>query len=274
MIRRINLSVLLWILAGLAGFVAVFFLGWRVFYDWLVPQAAGISGLPVGGVVGFSLLAGTLSFFSPCPFSVFPSYVGYFLAADKSNPHPPVSSAVRFALRASAGILLFYLVLGAILAALGTQLAVWVNYIKIGVIVVIFLLGAVLIFERQLPTGYLDRLTGWFGLKARGENKGTGSFLYGIVYAIAGAACFLPILLVIALTPILTGEFTTGLLAFVSYGVAIAATLTVATILVALGKQKILMPVLRNATNLKRVSGVLLILTAIYLTGFYAIAGM
>lgn len=272
--KQSNVINILWISAIIAAFVAVFVLGWNVFYGWLVPKTQAIAQLSLFGVVGFSFLAGVISFFAPCPFSVFPSYVGYFLATDKNNHHTPLKSATIFATRASFGILIFYVILGLVLSYFGTQLAIWVNYIRIFVIVIIFLLGLILIFEKQLPTSLLDKLSNWFGLKSRGSGESKGSFFYGVMYAVAGAACFLPILLVISLTPILSGRFLTGLASFVAYGAAIAATLTVATVLVAVGKQKILAPIVKHSATVKKFSGILLIVTAIYLALFYGLTGM
>lgn len=249
--------------------VVIGILGWKGFYGFVIPQAQGITDLPLLGIVGFSLIAGALSFFAPCPFAVFPAYAAFFLTS-KEGKNSPKTHALKFAVTASVGVISFYVLLGIVLASLGTQLAFYTNYLKLGVIALIFLFGVVLFTGKQLPTGFLDTWTN--NLSKRFKNW--GAFGYGVIYAIAGAACFLPVILVIALIPILSGKFLSGFVAFVSYAVALSLMLTLATFILASGRQKLLQALAGKAVAIKKLSGVLLIATALFLVAFYVKTGM
>jgi len=262
-------SLWLWGIAILTLVVLIYILGWQGFYGYVIPQAGKAATLPLSGVIGFALVAGVLSFFAPCPFAVFPAYAAFFLAS-KEGKGSPKKQALRFAGTASAGIISFYVVLGAILASAGTQLAFYTNYLKIGVIALIFVFGFVLLTGKQLPTGFLDKWTNKLSVRF----KNWGLFGYGIIYAIAGAACFLPVILTIALIPIISGKFVVGFSAFIAYGLALSAMLTIATLILASGKQKLLQTVAGKAETIKKLSGAILIATALFLVAFYVKTGM
>lgn len=272
-----RVSVWLWGLAILAIVILLGILGWQGFYDFVVPQSAKVATLPLGGIVVFSLVAGVLSFFAPCPFAVFPAYAAFFLAED-GNRAGPGEKAFRFATVASLGIISFYILLGFILASLGTQLAFYTSYLKLGVIVLIFIFGWILLTGKQLPTGILDTWTNRLSTQFKNwgalRHSSGQAFGYGIIYAIAGAACFLPVILTIAIIPILAGNFIVGLAAFVSYGLAIAFMLTIATFILAAGKQKLLQALAGKAGTIKKLSGIILIATALFLVAFYIQTGM
>lgn len=262
-------SLWLWGAAILAIIILIGILGWRGFYGYVIPQASKAVTLPLTGVIGFAIIAGALSFFAPCPFAVFPAYAAFFLAS-KEGKGSPKKQALRFAGTASVGIISFYVVLGAILASLGTQLAFYTSYLKLGVIALIFIFGFVLLAGKQLPTGFLDVWTN----KLSAKFKSWGAFGYGIIYAIAGAACFLPVILTIALIPIISGKFVVGFSAFIAYGLAISVVLTIATFILASGKQKLLQAVAGKAETIKKLSGAILIATALFLVAFYIKTGM
>ena len=264
-----KVSLWLWGAAILTIIVLIYILGWQGFYGYVIPQVSKAATLPLAGVVGFAIIAGVLSFFAPCPFAVFPAYAAFFLAS-KEGKGSPKKQALRFAGTASAGIISFYVVLGAILASLGTQLAFYTSYLKLGVIALIFVFGFVLLTGKQLPTGFLDK---WIN-KLSVRFKNWGAFGYGIIYAIAGAACFLPVILTIALIPIISGKFVVGFSAFIAYGLALSAMLTIATLILASGKQKLLQTVAGKAETIKKLSGAILIATALFLVAFYVKTGM
>jgi cytochrome c-type biogenesis protein len=272
-------SLWLWGTAILAVVILIGILGWQGFYGYIIPQASKAATLPLAGVVGFAFIAGILSFFAPCPFAVFPAYAAFFLAS-KEGKGSPKSQALRFSGTASAGIIGFYIVLGAILASLGTQLAFYTNYLKLGVIALIFVFGFVLLTGRQLPTSFLDKWTNKLSVRFSSRGRPTsgwknwGPFGYGIIYAIAGAACFLPVILTIALIPIISGKFVVGFSAFITYGLAISVMLTIATFILASGKQKLLQTLAGKADAIKKLSGAILIATALFLVAFYIKTGM
>lgn len=264
-----KVSLWLWGLAILVIVILIGILGWQGFYGFVIPQASKAATLPLTGVIGFAIIAGFLSFFAPCPFAVFPAYAAFFLSS-KERKGSPKRQALRFAVTASSGVIIFYVLLGLVLASLGTQLAVYTNYLKLGVIAFIFVFGLVLLAGKQLPTVFIGVWTN----KLSHKFKNWGAFGYGVIYAIAGAACFLPVILTIALIPFISGLFIVGFAAFVSYGLALSAMLTIATFILASGKQKLLQAIAGKGVVIKKLSGVMLIATALFLVAFYIKTGM
>lgn len=269
-----RLSTFLKITAGLIVFAALMIVGTKVYYGSVIPAAAGISSLGILPIFGFSVLAGALSFFAPCPVSVFPAYIGLFLAEEGEKEHS-LGRALRLGSVAAFAILLSYAALGGMLAVIGTSSARYVLQAKPYLILLIALLGLLLLFNVRIPTGFLD----WLCRRVsngvcRTTSEVAQSFLYGLLYAIGGAACFLPILLTIALVPILTGNALSGFVAFLGYGGALGLMLILATVLIERGRTTVLKAIIGRAALLKRFAGALLLLAALAMGWFYIAMGM
>lgn len=265
-------AVALWFIAGIVLFALLIYAGWELFYGVIVPKSAALSALPPLAVLGFAFAAGLASFFAPCPIAVLPAYLSFFLGTSTQEKK---TTALKVGLVVSGGVVSFYLVIGIILVALGTSLAFYVNYLKLAVIIIIFLLGISFAMKRQIARGWLDRLNNFFAGKAKaGGRSMKGAYFYGIVYGIGAAACFLPIILTISLFPILDGRFILGFSSFVVYALAISLLLVLATV-VTERRQELLFKRFSGAGDkIKRISGVILILTSFYLLSFYVISGM
>ena len=265
---------LLKIIVGLAIFASLIVLGTKVYYGQIVPAAQGLSSFGTLPILGFSILGGMIAFFAPCPVSVFPAYVGLFLAAEDGQKRS-FGRALRFGITAAVAIILFYAVLGGVLAAVGTAAARYVLQAKLYIVLLIALLGIFLLFDIRIPTGGLDRLSRFL---SNGMQKTSSmlehSFLYGLLYAVGGAACFLPLLLTIALTPILSGNYLTGFLAFLGYGGGLGLMLILATLLIEEGRMTLLKGIIRRSGLLKRLAGGLLLLAAASMGIFYIVTGM
>ena len=270
-------TYILWALAVIAVFVLITILGFKVFYGFIVPQAQGISQLVVAIVLGFAFIAGIAAFFSPCPFAVFPAYIAYYLNTE-TEEHGEGKAKWRHPLKIgsimSLGIFSFYLIIGVIFAIFGTALASYVYWLKLAIIPLFFILGAMLLSGKSFGTGKLDKLTAIFTERARRGKHFFNIYLYGVVYGIAAAACHLPILLVLALFPILAGNFVTGFATFVVYALGVSFLLIVFTILASQKRKIIVNNLGLYGERIKKVAGVILILTGIYLISFYIIFGM
>lgn len=270
-------TYILWALAIIAVFTLVTILGFRVFYSFIVPQAQGISQLGIAIVLGFAFIAGIAAFFSPCPFAVFPAYIAYYLNTE-TEEHGEGKARWQHALKIgsimSLGIFSFYLIIGVILAIFGTALASYINWLKLAIIPLFFILGAVLLSGKSFGMGKLDKLTGIFTERAKSGKHFFNIYLYGVVYGIAAAACHLPILLVLALFPILAGNFIAGFATFVVYALGVSLLLIAFTILASQKKKFLVDNLGLYGERIKKVAGVILILTGIYLISFYILFGM
>lgn len=73
----------------------------------------------------FAIVAGVASFFSPCAFPLLPSYFSFYQTAGRraDGPGKGAGKALKFGLAAALGVITFALILGAIIAVLGTGVA-------------------------------------------------------------------------------------------------------------------------------------------------------
>lgn len=268
---------ILWAAAGIAIFALITIFGFKAFYGFVVPQAQAVSQLGIFVILGFAFVAGLAAFFSPCPFAVFPAYIAYYLnteTEDHSENKVKLKHAIKIGSIVSLGIFSFYLVVGVILAIFGTALASYTNWLKLAIIPLFFIFGIMLVAGKSLGTKKLDNLTKVVSERARGGKHFINMYLYGIVYGIAAAACHLPILLVLALTPILAGSVITGFAAFVVYAFGASFLLVAFTVLASRKKKFLINNLGLYGERIKKVFGVIFILTGIYLIGFYIVFGM
>lgn len=267
-------KIIFWVLAAIVIFALLASLGWQLFYGLVVPKSIQAISFPLPGLLAFSFVAGAVSFFSPCAFAVFPSYVGYFLATPK-DASSKFSQGIKFASSASLGVFVFYLLLGLTLSIVGTQFTPWIRHTKWIIIPLIFLLGLVLLLGKHLPARLFGRVSSWFQIKTSSSGKTSrGAFFYGLVYAIGGAGCFLPILLVLALTPFLAGQLLAGITSFVVFAFALSLVLTLATVIIARGQTTLLQKISGRTELINKLAGLLLIATSVYLVFFFLITGM
>lgn len=270
-------QIILWSVAGVAVFAVLLIFGTKLFYGVIVPQAQAISH--AGGIIvlGFAFVAGLVAFFAPCPFAVFPAYIAYFLnteSGDNDDRKTGLLHAVKISSIVSLGVFSFYFAVGIVLALFGAALASYTNWLKLAVIPLFFIFGLMLVFGKSFGTQQLDALTGVIARRAKGGKHFLNMYLYGIVYGIAAAACHLPILLVLALVPILAGSFLVGFATFLVYALGTSLVLVAFTILAARKKNFLVKNLGLYGERVKKVAGVIFILTGIYLISFYVLFGM
>jgi len=264
---------IVWMTAFIAIFSLLLILGTKLFFGLIVPEAQTVSQLGILIVLGFAFLAGIAAFFSPCPFAVFPSYIVYYLHTETEKATGDTTSQWRHALKigsiVSLGIFSFYFAVGIILSIFGAALASYTNWLKLAIIPIFFILGAVLITGRSFNTKKLDVLAGVIAKRAQSGRHFLNMYLYGIVYGIAAASCHLPILLILALFPILAGNFIAGFAAFVVYAFGASLMLIMLTILASQKKNFLIKNLGLYGQRVKVIAGVIFILTGIYLLSFY-----
>jgi cytochrome c-type biogenesis protein len=173
-----------------------------------------------GVSVAVALLAGVLSFLSPCVLPLVPSYVGFLtgMTAEQLETGEGKRAALIHAGWFVGGFSFIFVALGASASALGAlfnQWQVWIGRIG-GVLVLLlglYLLGvlrpAFLLRERRLhlatkPIGYL------------------GSGLVGIAFGAAWTPCIGPILGAILTMAATAGSVRTGMLLLAAYALGLA----------------------------------------------------
>lgn len=279
-LKSTKTTYIIWVLAGIAIFVLITIFGFKVFYGFVVPQAQAVSQLGIFIILGFAFVAGIAAFFSPCPFAVFPAYIAYYLNSETSHDDEATDKriklrhAIKIGSIVSLGIFSFYLVVGVILALFGTALASYTNWLKLAIIPIFFVFGFMLFLGKSIGAKKLDKLTGIVAERAKGGKHFFNMYLYGVVYGIAAAACHLPILLVLALIPILAGNVIAGFATFVVYAFGASFLFIAFTIMASRKKSFLINNLGLHGERIKKVFGAIFLLTGVYLVGFYILFGM
>jgi cytochrome c-type biogenesis protein len=234
---------------ALLAFASIMVGGW---YLWssVIPEFGSARGALY---ILFAFLAGIASFFAPCAFALLPGYASYYLGVGELRRNSPAYLGVLTA----SGILLFYLLIGVLVYALGQAISPYLRYLKPAVGFAFLLLGAMLYSGYALP---LPRA----GISRQAEGA-PAFFLFGFAYAATALGCTLPIFLALVIYPLFTGELILGFLAFVSYSLAKALLMVVVTYLVAYSREALIRRLAVSTAGIKKLSGIALVLLGAYL---------
>ncbi|MFQ5540877.1 MAG: cytochrome c biogenesis protein CcdA, partial [Candidatus Paceibacteria bacterium] len=248
--------------------------GWKVFYGFVVPQANNIAVFSTLGLFAFAALAGIMVNFGPCSLAVLPAYMSFYLGLNTKNQNVSALKSAKLGAIASFGVVGFYLVLGLLFATAGTFLAAYAPQLKLAIAALILILGVMLLRGRSLELDFISRFKDSVN-KASAGNSHIASLLgFGVVYGAGGLSCFLPIFLPLVFFPFVGGQFFLSIASFAIFALFQAFFLIGATILVGLGKQTIFRKMIDEAETMKKIAGVILILTSVYMFGIFVFLGM
>lgn len=212
---------------GFLGY-AVGFLGFV--YRVMMPET--FTSFPL---VILSVIFGVAAFFSPCSFSVLPAYVSHYLAGDPSGSVRTVRHGVRFGLTAAAGVITVNVIIGLVIALLGSaapfakdprQDTALILGIRTAAGFLIAAMGLFALLDRPLPLPSLQR---WIG----GVNFRQSVFLYGLLYNGAAIGCTGPILLGLMLYALVSGSVAHALTAFVIFALTMGTLMVLLTAVIA-----------------------------------------
>jgi cytochrome c-type biogenesis protein len=251
------------------------------FYGWteVISAYFGHSGsysLPI--LLGFGILAGALSFFAPCAFVLFPGYVSYFLAQTekRAGTQHRILHSISIGSACGLGSVIFFLLLGTGVSLVGISFSQYLIKVKPLIALFFLVLGILLVANISLDLSPIrNRIPIRFSKNQDGSTTPLGSFfLYGFGYGLATTGCTFPIFVSLIIAPITSGRFLTGLLPFVSFALAMGLLMTVVTVLIGLSKDILVKWLMASTEWIKRISGVFLILAALYMGYFFILTGM
>lgn len=217
--------------------------------------------------VPVAILAGLVSFASPCVLPLVPGYVGYvggMAAANAGRPGQPAGNRTTARGRVVAGVALFvlgftvvFVSLMAAAGALGTYLVQWQDVITrvLGVVVLLLglaFLGAVPFLQRERRLHVSPRAGLW------------GAPLLGVVFGLGWTPCIGPTLAAVQALSLNEASVGRG----VVLGIAYCLGLGVPFLLVALGlqsSQRMLGFLRRHRLAIMRVGGALLVVIGLAL---------
>ncbi len=220
------------------------------------------------GIYILAVMAGLFSFFSPCAFPLLPSYIAYYMRPGEENKP---RNGLTMGLKAAAGIVLVFGILGVIGMLFGGIILRGLPYLEPVVGAIILFLGITLLADLNI----FDRLTfGWQNLKQRilpksKKESGDSPFLYGIGYASASLACVGPVFLAIIASSWLTGGLVGTALVLALYLLTMAALMILFSLLTVYFRDTVVNDFRDKMIWINRISGIVLVVAGIYLIYMY-----
>ena len=275
---------ILWGIAIAAVFGALVVLGFRIFYGWAVPLAnnagADFSALPFG-LFAFAAIAGLVVNLGPCSLGMLPAYLALFLSRGTGDETPrsgsgAVLSGVKLGAIASVGIFGFYLLLAGILLVFGSFLAQYAVWLKMVITIFIFVVGLSLWFGKSFGTGFFTPVQKFAAARAQ-KNNVTAPMFFGVLYGAGGLSCFFPLFFPLIYLPLTSGgSIGQSLITFMVFAAGQAVFLITVTVLVVLGREKLLLRLSRfgKPQFLQKFAGAILVLTSFFLIGIFLVMGM
>jgi len=151
--------------------------------------------------------------------------------------------------------------IGIAITLVGGAISPYLIAVKPAIALAVVVLGVVQVLDIRMPSLALP-----LGVTAqRGVPIGIAVFLYGFGYALASTGCTLPLYVSITVLPLTSGFSGAALLTFLAFASAMAILMLLTTLLFGLAKQEIVAAFQRSTAWIKRASGVVLILSGLYL---------
>jgi cytochrome c-type biogenesis protein len=221
----------------------------------------------LSGPFALAFSAGMLATINPCGFAMLPAYLSYFLGLDAPESERPDRSVLR-ALAVGGVLTLGFVAVFGVIGAIYVHLASWVidytHYLTIFIGLGLVILGITMLrgFE---PTLKLPKLS-----KGTGSRELWSMFLFGVSYAVASLSCTIAPFLGMVSTTFRQESFASGVATFVVYGLGMGTVVVFLTVYTALANTSLVRRLRQLLPYINRISGVLLILTGLYL-GYYGI---
>jgi len=240
-----------------------------------------------GFIIGFAVIVAITSFFSPCSFPLLPSYVAHILGVDLDKDEEESEKEIKeeesklskiyfsypiLGLSGGIGILVSYLILGAIISAVGNVIQPYLIYV-LPILGGLFIVLGILMFTNFEIS--FSRLLGWI---RKGQmriykkekrfsfgSKIFSTFLYGLGYGIASLGCNGPIFIGFSLQVSLEPTIMRMIYAYLAFALTIIFLMVAITVLLIFSRDFIIQKLKASTKMIKQISGAILILVAIYL---------
>lgn len=217
--------------------------------------------LELYALTAFAFGAGIATFFAPCSYALLPGYVGYYVASTEGES-PPLSGVLARGGAAAVGIFASFFVLSLVAISASDLVERYLPTVELLVGVLLVVLGVLVVSGR----------TGSFHVPLP-ERRSTilGFGLFGAIYAVAAAACVLPLFLAVALQS-LTLPPSGTVLVLGAYAGSVGVLMVVTTIATAVGHDALTDRIVGNIETITRLAGVVLVLAG--LGQIYVVLGL
>ena len=204
-------------------------------------------------ILVLALSAGVIACLSPCALPMLPVYIAYLIRL-RGDPEITILAVLKIGLMVSIGSAMLLIPLGFIaLVPLSIILKIF-NYIKLVLVIILLLMGIILFTP-------LD-LTLYIPIPSKVKSLRVFPLGYGLLYALASLPCAYPIFIMIIVVAVTTQLLLPVILLYITGFSISIITITLITV-----KSRDLLMKICNIPHvwLKRVSGILLIISAVLL---------
>ncbi len=239
--------------------------------QWL-GQVAGL--LPFGYAFG----AGMVSAVNPCGFAMLPVYLTLYLGAKESEFRQKsvflrLLKAVWIALVVTAGFALLFGVVGALVSAGGSFLMGIMPWLAVVVGLGLICLGAWMLLGNTLSFHFFLAAAG--KISDPRQMSVLGFFLFGMAFGATSLSCTLPIFLMVVGSSITAGDFSGGLLHFISYILGMGSVMLILTLGLAVVKEGVVVGTLRKILPyVQKISALLLLVAGAYIVYYWLSSGL
>lgn len=214
----------------------------------------------------YAFVLGMVAVVNPCGFPMLPAYLSSFIGLDDADADPGmarVPRALGAAAAVSVGFLAFFGAVGVPIQAGVTSIYRFMPWLTIVIGIGLVVLGVAMLrgYRPKLALPRLDK---------GGRSGRFGSMvLFGVSYAIASLGCTLPLFLSVVFNR--PGP-TSGVLAFVAYGLGMSIVLMVLTLALALAREALVRKLRAALRHVDRFAGVALVVVGTYLVWYWGTA--
>lgn len=221
---------------------------------------------PSGGAVALALTTGVITAFNPCGFAMLPAYLSYFVGATANDETPTTASRVARAGIVGSTVTLGFVTVFGILGLLANELRSTIQkssaYVALTTGVILFVLGVAMLRGFEPKVSFL---------KVKSVKKGSSlraMYLFGVSYAVVSLSCGIQGFLTTVASAFRTDSLIDAGKVYAAFSIGMGLVVLVVSIAAALAQQAFLKAMRKVLPYINRISGVLLLLTGIYITWF------
>ena len=204
-------------------------------------------------ILVLALSAGVIACLSPCALPMLPVYIAYLIRL-RGDPEITILAVLKIGLMVSIGSAILLIPLGLIASVPLSIILKIFNYIKLVLVIILLLMGVMLFTP-------LD-LTLYIPIPSKVKSLRVFPLGYGLLYALASLPCAYPVFIMIIVVAVTTQLLLPVILLYITGFSISIITITLITV-----KSRDLLMKICNIPYvwLKRVSGILLIISAVLL---------
>lgn len=213
--------------------------------------------------LAFALGAGMVATVNPCGFAMLPGYLALVVASDKDASRvTKVGRALAASALMTAGFVAVFGLFGLLSAPLAGSAQQYLPFVTVVIGAAMLVIGILLLAGKELNL-LLPKLR-----RGAPTTRISSMLGYGVAFAVASLSCTIAPFMAAAGIALRGGDYTSGLVTFVTYAVGMGLVVTVLAVAAALATTTVAGGVRRLLPHIGRIGGVLLVVTGAYV-GYY-----